>query len=213
MQSILRIIVSEEAETNGPEKIYLYEWLEHFLWQQGFPGLTIRRTEMNLDQSSERHINILEDQAFNDLALIIETVSDSQQIAAVVPKIRRQIAHGQVSVMKGMEQNDLQNHRYFSVKVYTKENNTWFKKEEYEKVLNFFQSKNAFWTSVNKGIVGYGKDRVVHRQKMFSVSKQIPIVIECLISSEKVNELTAGLKDVVEEGAVFATPVHLIVNE
>ena len=48
---------------------------------------------------------------------------------------------------------------------------------------------------------------------MFSVSKQIPIVIECLISSEKVNELTAGLKDVVEEGAVFATPVHLIVNE
>ncbi|MCO7127245.1 DUF190 domain-containing protein [Sporolactobacillus shoreicorticis] len=211
MKSLLRIIVNETAETD--HKQILYEWVKHFLWEKGFPGLTIRRGEMNLDNQGRRHISILEDQPFNDLALIIETVHDNEQIKAVIPELEKHIPHGQISVTKGMEEKDMSDHRYFTVKVYTKEENSWFKKEEYEKVLTFFQKKNAIWTSVTKGIVGYGKDRVIHRQKIFSVSEQTPVVVECIISSDHLTDLLAGLKNLVEEGAVFTTPVHLIINK
>lgn len=211
MKSLLRIIVGEQAETEQSQ--IFYEWIKRYLWEKGFPGLTIRRGEMNLDNQAKRHISILEDQQFNDLALIIETVHSDEAIDAVVPEIKKRIAHGQMSVTKGMVAEDMDAHRYFTVKVYTKEENTWFKKEEYEKVLAFFQKKKAIWTSVTKGIVGYGKDRVIHQQKIFSMSEKTPIVVECIVSSEHLNELLDGLKEVVEEGAVFTTPVHLIVNK
>lgn len=211
MKSLLRIVVGEEAETDHSQAFY--EWVKHFLWEKGFPGLTIRRGEMNIDNQGMRHISILEDQQFNDLALIIEAVNSNERIEEVIPEIRRHIEHGQVSLTKGMEDKDMNEHRYFTVKVYTKEENSWFKKEEYEKVLSFFQEKNAIWTFVTKGIVGYGKDRIIHRQKMFSLSKKTPIVIECIVSSDHLKKLLSGLQNVVEEGAVFTNPVHLIVNK
>lgn len=211
MKSLLRIVIGEEAETDQSQK--LYEWLERFLWRKGFPGLTIRRGEMNLDNQGMRHVSILEDQSFNDLALIIEAVNDSERIEEVIPEIKQHIGHGQVSLTRGAEDKEMNEHDHFTVKVYTKEENSWFKKEEYEKVLSFFQEKNAIWTSVTKGIVGYGKDRVIHERKIFSLSEETPIVIECIVSAEHLKELLSGLQNVVEEGAVFTAPVHLIVNK
>ncbi|MFT8361548.1 MAG: DUF190 domain-containing protein [Sporolactobacillus sp.] len=62
-------------------------------------------------------------------------------------------------------------------------------------------------------MVGYGKDRVIHQQKIFSMSEKTPIVVECIVSSEHLNDVLVGLKEVVEEGAVFTTPVHLMMNK
>ncbi|WP_332238820.1 DUF190 domain-containing protein [Sporolactobacillus sp. KGMB 08714] len=211
MQSLLRIVIGEMAETEGSQRFS--QWLQHFLWEKGFPGLTIRRGKMNLDHQGMPHISILEDQLFNDLALIIETVADNEQIKAIVPEIQRRMKHGQMSLTRGMEERDLNEHRYFAVKVYTKEENSWFRKGEYDKVFSFFQEKEAMWISMTEGIIGYGKDRIIHRQKLFTLSEKMPIVIESVVSSDHLKKLLNGLADVVEEGAVFTTPIHLIVNK
>lgn len=205
MKQLLRIIVSDEADVK--------QWLVHFLWKKGFPGVTIRQSEMNLDESGLRHLSVLEDQLYNNLALIIETVADETLIASVLPQLKERLKHEQICITNGLEADKMNEHRYYTVKVYTKEDNTWFKKEEYEKVLIFFQKKNAIWASMTKGISGYGKDRVIHTQKMFSLSGKTPVVIECVVKGEYLDELLDELKTIVEEGTIFTTPVHLIENK
>ena len=211
MKSLLRIVVGE-CEFN-PKTGKTYNWIKEFLWKKGFPGVTIRRGELSLDHKSIMHSVAIEDIQFNDLAIIIETVADNNKIERARQEIIKNIPHGQVSVIRGMEEKNMGSNKYCVVKIYTKEDNSWFKKEEYEKVLRFFQKKKVIWATVTKGLVGYGKDRVIHKQKIFSFSEKMPIVIECIVPCENLNDLLNELKNLVEDGAVFATPIDLIMNK
>jgi PII-like signaling protein len=211
MNSLLRIVVGEYEFNSNSRNVY--KDIREFLWKEGFQGVTVRRGELSLDHKSAIHSVVLEDIQFNDLAIIIESVVNNDKIEKVKQDIIKMIPHGQVSVIRGMEEKDMEIHKYFVVKVYTKEDNSWFKKEEYEKVLEFFKKKKVIWTTVTKGIVGYGKDRVVHKQKIFSFSEKMPIVVECIVPSEKLQDLLDELKNIVEEGAVFTTPIDLIINK
>lgn len=211
MNSLLRIIVGEQ-EYNA-DSLNVYKWIREFLWEKGFPGLTIRRGELSLDYQSGLHSLIFEDVAFNNLAIILEAVADDSQIEKVMQELIKNIPHGQVSVIKGMEAKEMENHDYFVVKIYTKEDNSWFKTEQYEKVLNFFQKKDVIWATITEGIVGYGKDRVIKKHGIFSLSKKMPIVIECVVPTQNLKDLLDELKDLVEEGAIFTTPVDIIMNK
>lgn len=211
MNSLLRIIVGEQEYNAKSQNIY--KWVRKFLWQKGFPGLTIRRGELSLDYHSGMHSFTIEDVEFNNLAIILETVADDSQIEKVKQELIENMPHGQVSVIKGVEEKEMEMHEYFVVKIYTKENNSWFKKEKYEKTLDFLQKKKVVWATVTKGIIGYGKDRVVHKQGIFSFSEQMPVVIECVVSSEYLKDLLKELKIIVKEGAIFTTPVDMVMNK
>ena len=210
MDSLLRIIVGEHEFNSNSRNVY--KEIRALLWKEGFPGVTVRRGELSLDYKSIIHSIALEDIEFNDLAIIIETVADNNKIERVKQDIIRNIPHGQVSIIRGMEEKNMEMHKYFVVKVYTKEDNSWFKKEEYEKVLEFLQKKKVIWATVTKGIIGYGKDRIIHKQRVFSFSEKMPIVIECIVKAENLKSLLNELKNVVKEGAVFTTPIDLIMD-
>ncbi|MDR3596821.1 DUF190 domain-containing protein [Clostridium sp.] len=211
MKSLLRIVVGE-CEFNSKTGI-TYNWIKEFLWEKGFPGVTIRRGELSLDYKSILHSVALDDIQFNDLAIIIETVADNNEIERTRQDLINNIPHGQVSVIRGMEEKNMEANKYCVVKIYTKEDNSWFKKEEYEKVLRFLQKKKVIWATVTKGIVGFGKNRVIHKQRIFSFSEKMPIVIECIVPCENLNDLLNELKNVVEDGVVFAAPIDLIMNK
>ena len=211
MNSLLRIVVGEHEFNSNQRNIY--KWIEDFLWKEGFPGLTIRRGELSLDHKSIMHSIALEDIEFNDLAIIIETVADNKKIEKARQDLIKYIPHGQATIIKGMEENCMDSNKYCVVKIYTKEDNSWFKKEEYEKVLRFLQKKKVIWATVTKGLVGYGKDRVIHKQKIFSFSEKMPVVIECVVPCEHLKDLLNELESLVEEGAVFTTPIDLIMNK
>jgi len=211
MNSLLRIVVGEQEHNIHSRNAY--EWVRKFLWEKGFPGLTIRRSELSLDYQCKSHSCTLEDIAFNNLAIIVETVADNSQIIKVKQELVENMLHGQISIVNELEGEGKKMYSYFVVKVYTKEYNSWFKKEEYEKVLNFFQKKKVMWATVTKGVVGYGRDRVVHKQGIFSFSEQMPIVIECIVSSQYLKDLLEELKLIVDEGVIFTTPANIIMNK
>lgn len=211
MNSLLRIIVGEQEYNADLHNVY--EWIRKFLWEKGFPGITIRRGELSLDYQSGMHSYIIEDVAFNNLAIILEAVADDSKIAKVKQELIKNMPHGQVIVIKGMEENNMESHDYFAVKIFTKEDNSWFKTEQYQKVLNFFQSKDVIWATVTEGIVGYGKDRVIQKKRIFSLSQKMPVVIECVVPSGSLKDLLEKLKDLVVEGAIFTTPIDMIMNK
>lgn len=207
---LLKIVVNEQQHEKREATC---RKILNYLLEQGVPGATMRRGEAGLDYRGSLSYDLLEDAYFNDLPMIIESVMDKADLEKIEGGLRRMTAHGQISSMAGAGEKEMENQGHFIVKVYTKETAKLIKKGEYEKILQLLQSHNAIWATVTKAVAGYGRDRVIYGQHIFSPSEHLPLVIEGVIAKEHLGPLLEELKPVVTEGAVFTAPVELIINK
>lgn len=207
---LMRIIVNEQQHE---KKEQTFKAVLTYFWEQGVPGATMRRGNAGIDEQGRVEYDILEDVYFNNLPIIIETVIDQALIDKVEGGVKALVKNGQISITKGFEEKDLNEHEYFVVKVYTSENKKkLLKKDEYEKVLTFLQKKNVIWATVTKGIAGYGRDHVIYSQHLFPLSEHMPLVVECIVDKENLSSLLEELKQIITDGAVFTFPVNVILN-
>jgi len=207
---LLKIVVNEqqhEKRNATCKKILTY------LWEQGAPGATMRRGEAGLDYQGTVSYDLLEDAYFNDLPIVIESVIERTAMEKMEGGLRQMTSHGQISRVEGLDESKMKNHSHFVVKVYTRESSKLIKKDEYEKILRLLQKHKAIWATVTKAIAGYGSDRVIYGQHLFSPSEHLPLIIECVVERENLSLLLDELKLVVTEGAVFTAPVDLIINK
>lgn len=209
MEYLLRIVVGEQ---DLPHAGGIEHWIKHVLWKEGLPGLTVRRGEMSLDYRGMIRAAVLEDTECNDLPMILESVTDRPTIERLKPVLLQKLPHGQVSVVRGVEEPNMEPSDFYVVKIYTKQHNSWFKESEYDKVLRFLQGRGVIWATITKGVAGYGQDHVLHRQGLFSLSEQLPVVVECIVPAASIQGLLQELKKVVTEGAIFTKTVELIQN-
>ncbi|HVI39687.1 MAG TPA: DUF190 domain-containing protein [Anaerovoracaceae bacterium] len=207
---LLKIIVNEQQHEKRDatcKKILTY------LREQGAPGATMRRGEAGLDYQGAVNYDLLEDTYFNDLPIMIESVLEKDTMEKMEGGLSRMTAHGQISRVEGIDGGDMEKHSHFVVKVYTRESSKLIKKDEYEKILQLLQKHKAIWATVTKAIAGYGSDRIIYGQHLFSPSEHLPLVIECVVDRDHLSLLLEELKAVVTEGAVFTAPVDLIINK
>lgn len=207
---LMRIVVNEQQH----EKRQLTsKAILSYLWEQGVPGATMRRGDAGIDNEDNIEYDILEDAYFNNLPIIIESIMDSALIKKVDGGVKALVKHGQISISKGFEESDFNEHDHFIVKVYTSEHKKkLLKKEDYEKILLSLQKKNVIWATVTKGIAGYGRDHVIYSQHLFPLSEHMPLVVECIIDKDNLAGLLEELKNTVTDGVVIALPVDLILN-
>lgn len=206
---LLRIVVNEQSQE---EKKSISRKILSYLWDQGTPGATMLRGEAGLNDEGSMSYDILEDPYYNNLPIMIESVMDRSVLDQVKGGLEGMVKQGQISVTKGLEEKDFMNSEFYTVKIYTKENRKLFNKEDYEKVLMYLHKKNVIWATVTKGIAGYGQDRIIHNQHIFSSSDHLPLVVECLVEKEHLQELLDELKQIVTEGIVFTAPAEIIIN-
>lgn len=207
---LLKIIVNEQQHEKRDatcRKIVSY------LREQGVPGATMRRGEAGLDYHGNISYDILEDTYFNDLPIIIESVLQKSMMEKLEGGLAQMTAHGQISKIEGIDENEVEKHSHFVVKIYTRENSKLIKKDEYEKILQILQKHKAIWGTVSKAIAGYGSDGIIYGQHLFSLSEHLPLIIECIVGKEHLSDLLAELEQVITEGAVFTAPAELIINK
>lgn len=207
---LLKIVVNEQQRE---KRDAICRKMLVFLLEQGAPGATMKRGEAGLDYRGNVSYDLLEDAYFNDLPIIIESVMDRTAAEKLEGGLRGMAAHGQISRISGTEENDKGEHSHFIVKVYTRESSRLMKKDEYEKILLLLQKHRAIWATVTKAIAGYGSDRVIYGQHVFSPSEHLPLVIECVVEKEHLSLLLEELNVIVTEGAVFTAPVDLVMNK
>ncbi len=207
---LLKVVVNEQQHEKRDaisRKILAY------LRDQDAPGATMRRGEAGLDYRGNVSYDLLEDTYFNDLPIIIESVMDGTAEERLEGGLSEMAEHGQISRISGIDENNKAANTHFIVKVYTRENSRLIKKDEYEKILQLLRKHQAIWATVTKAIAGYGRDRVIYGQHIFSPSEHLPLVIECVVEKEQLSRLLEELKSIVTEGAVFTAPVDLIMNK
>ncbi len=207
---LLKIVVNEQQNEN---REVTCKKIVTFLWEHGVPGVTMKRAEAGLDYQGNIKYDLLEDTYFNDLPIVIESVMDKKKMKEIEGELNQMAAHGQVSEMEGIDAKKLDHNTHYIVKVYTRESSKLIKKNEYEKVLRLLQKHNAVWGTVTKAIAGYGSERVIYNQHLFSFSEHLPLIIECIVEKKHLTELLAELELAVTEGEIFTAPVDLIINK
>lgn len=207
---LLKIVVNEQQHE---KRNAICRKILAYLWEQGAPGATMRRGDAGLDYRGSLTYDLLEDAYFNDLPILIESVMDRAAAEKLEGGLCEMVAHGQISRVSGTAENAKRDHTHFIVKVYTRESSRLIKKDEYEKILQLLQKHKAIWATVTKAIAGYGRDRVIYGQHIFSPSEHLPLVIECIVEGEHLTPLLEELKGIVTEGAVFTATVDLIMNK
>lgn len=230
---LLRIIQSEQQQTGGAS----YHQTLRLLQQQGAPGATVRRCERNLDNAGYMHAPMAEDAYFDNVAVTIESILDRRLAGKLIEPLKGAVPEGLISILdgtraildgnvntppiqgeaqpgqnKGNQNMGIDTSRDYVVKVFTKETPSMFKKDEHQKVMEFLQKKGITWATATRGIVGYGRDKVVHQQTIFSLSRNTPVIVEFVVSGNKLPELLTALDQMVVEGAVFSAPITLVCN-
>ncbi|MEB3101423.1 DUF190 domain-containing protein [Ferviditalea candida] len=215
MNQLLQIVVGE-LESGKSEWKTLYAEVVQVLWKHGFSGATVFRSDEGIGEKDDIRAFILEDVQFNNLPIVIETVERADRIHSVLPELRSIIPHGEMAIMNAYslmeEELPVKHNEALMLKIYIKEKSSWFSRALYEEILDMFQKRDLIWTTVTKGIEGFGRDHVIHKQSLFSFSSQVPIVIESVGKAEVIQEIIPELRERVKEGMVIAVSVQVVID-
>lgn len=213
---LLKVVIGEGDRSQG-KKGLLYQEITQFLWQKGFPGLTVIEAKAGLNEKASYVLELLANNVFNNLPIIIESVHSEHEINRILPELDEKVNHGEIAVMdayldheEGEYQMDSQTH--LLLKIYIKEETTIFSKPLYEKISEKLADDNLTWTTITKGIEGFGKDHTIYKERVFSFSDHTPIVIESLGTKETIKKVIKEIKPLVKDGLVITIPTQLYFN-
>ncbi|MBU0474308.1 MAG: DUF190 domain-containing protein [Bacteroidetes bacterium] len=69
----------------------------------------------------------------------------------------------------------------------------------YEKIVTTARKDNLAGATVYRGIMGFGKNSIIHTSKIFALSDDMPLVIEIVDSASKIDEFIPKVKDIFEK--------------
>ncbi|AHF06232.1 DUF190 domain-containing protein [Desulfitobacterium metallireducens] len=95
------------------------------------------------------------------------------------------------------------------LKVYVGESERYRNKPLYQYLIKWLREKGIAGVTINRGIEGYGQDKVVHTTRLLELSADLPIVLEVVDSAEKIEEILPELCQMVPKGLVFSTDIFI----
>ena len=80
----------------------------------------------------------------------------------------------------------------------------------YEMVVRRLLHLHVAGATVCRGIMGFGTHGQVHRQRLFGVSDDRPVMIIVVDREEKIREVLPEVKRLVKEGLITIAPVEIV---
>ncbi len=96
------------------------------------------------------------------------------------------------------------------VRMFFGEDNKYEGKPLYRYVAEFCKERGIAGATVFRGILGYGKSSVIHKAGLFSLSSDLPIVVEIVDCEEKIQEILPELSKLVKDGIITLERVKVI---
>jgi len=96
------------------------------------------------------------------------------------------------------------------LKIYLGEKDTCKGYPMYEYILKLSHKHKISGATVYKGIMGYGRKGHIHRKNFFSLSGDLPIIIEIFDSKEKIQILRDEIEKLPFDGLIATQDVEVI---
>lgn len=69
----------------------------------------------------------------------------------------------------------------------------------YKKIVSSAREANLAGATVYKGIMGFGKNSIIHTSKILTISEDLPLVIEIVDDAENIDDFIPIVKNIFEQ--------------
>ena len=94
--------------------------------------------------------------------------------------------------------------------IYIGESDRWNGMPLHEALVDAFRSNDISGVTVARGTIGYGVKREIHKEKVFRLSSDLPIVVSVVEQRDKIQQLAPLLDQMIEQGLVVISDATLV---
>lgn len=96
------------------------------------------------------------------------------------------------------------------MRVHIGESDRWHGKPLYEAIVQLLRREKFSGATVLRGVAGYGSSSVIHTDKILRLSQDLPIVVEVVEATERIEAILPQLDEMIGGGLVTLEKVRVI---
>jgi PII-like signaling protein len=96
------------------------------------------------------------------------------------------------------------------MRIHIGESDKWHGKPLYEAIVELLRKESFSGVTVLRGVAGYGGSSVYHTDKILRFSQDLPIILEVVETTERIDQILPRLDGMVEGGLITLEKVRVI---
>jgi uncharacterized protein len=96
------------------------------------------------------------------------------------------------------------------MRIHLGESDKWHGKPMHEAIVEMLRKKGFSGATVLRGVAGYGGSSIYHTDKILRLSQDLPIIVEVVESTERIEQILPQLDEMVEGGLITLEKVRVI---
>jgi uncharacterized protein len=96
------------------------------------------------------------------------------------------------------------------MRIHIGESDKWHGKPLYEAIVEMLRKEGFSGATVLRGVAGYGGSSIYHTDKILRLSQDLPIVLEVIESTERIEQILPRLDEMVDGGLITLEKVRVI---
>jgi uncharacterized protein len=96
------------------------------------------------------------------------------------------------------------------MRIHIGESDKWHGKPLHEALVELLRREGFSGATVLRGVAGYGGSSVYHTDKILRLSQDLPIIVEVIETSEKIEKILPRMDEMVEGGLITLEKVRVI---
>lgn len=96
------------------------------------------------------------------------------------------------------------------MRIHIGESDRWHGKPLYEAIVELFRREKFSGATVLRGVGGYGSASIYHTDKILRLSQDLPIVVEVVEFTERIEKILPQLDEMIGGGLVTLEKVRVI---
>ena len=96
-------------------------------------------------------------------------------------------------------------------RIYVGESDQWHGRPLYEAIVHLLRTRGFAGATVFRGIMGFGASAGLHTEKVLRLSLDLPIVVECVDTEERIQEVLPELDRMIGGGLITLERARVIV--
>ena len=96
------------------------------------------------------------------------------------------------------------------MRIHIGESDKWRSRPLHEAIVELLRKEGFSGATVLRGVAGYGGSSVYHTDKLLRMSQDLPIIVEVIESSERIEKILPRMDEMVEGGLITLEKVRVI---
>jgi uncharacterized protein len=96
------------------------------------------------------------------------------------------------------------------MRIHIGESDKWRSRPLHDAIVELLRKEGFSGATVLRGVAGYGGSSVYHTDKLLRMSQDLPIIVEVIESTERIEKILPRLDEMVEGGLITLEKVRVI---